>query len=55
MQVEAETKLETRETLETLITAMNNLVAQQKGLNATSGYAVKYGMEQERASALANE
>lgn len=37
------TFLQTREALETLIPAMNNLVAQQKGLNATSGDAVTIG------------
>lgn len=37
------TFLQTREALETLIPAMNNLVAQQKGLNATSGDAVNIG------------
>lgn len=37
------TFLQAREALETLIPAMNNLVAQQKGLNATSGDAVNIG------------
>ena len=37
------TFLQTRGALETLIPAMNNLVAQQKGLNATSGDAVTIG------------
>ncbi len=37
------TFLSSRAALETLIPAMNNLVAQQKGLNATSGDAVTVG------------
>lgn len=37
------TFLQTREALESLIPAMNNLVALQKGLNATSGDAVNIG------------